>query len=115
MWIINPANPLQLSIFAAMHLIQLPDFLQLTIFICFCAIIAIQLFYYLYFFNRLAQYKTQEYPVSVIVCARDEAENIARNLPGILVQQYRTTHEIIVVNDNSTDETKFLLDEFKKS
>jgi glycosyltransferase involved in cell wall biosynthesis len=59
--------------------------------------------------------ESQEYPVSVIICARDEAENIARNLPGILVQQYRTTHEIIVVNDNSTDETKFLLDEFKKS
>ena len=57
---------------------------------------------------------SQEYPVSVIVCARDEAENIARNLPGILVQQYKTTHEIIVVNDNSTDETKYLLDEFKK-
>ena len=51
----------------------------------------------------------------MIVCARDEAENIARNLPGILVQQYKTTHEIIVVNDNSTDETKYLLDELKKT
>jgi len=58
---------------------------------------------------------SQEYPVSIIVCARDEAKNIARNLPGILVQQYRTTHEVIVVNDNSTDETKYLLKEFKKS
>ena len=30
------------------------------------------------------------------------------------MQQYRTTHEVIVVNDNSTDETKYLLDEFKR-
>jgi cellulose synthase/poly-beta-1,6-N-acetylglucosamine synthase-like glycosyltransferase len=121
MWIINPANPVQLTIFAAMYLLEIPDLLRLIIFTCFCAVIAIQLFYYLFFFNRLAQYRaplksaSQEYPVSVIICARDEAENIARNLPGILVQQYRTTHEVIVVNDNSTDETKFLLDEFKKS
>lgn len=104
-----------------MHLIQLPDFVNLTIFICFCAVVAIQLFYYLYFFRKLAQYKapvktaSQEYPVSVIICAKDEAENIAKNLPGVLVQNYKTTHEILVVNDNSTDETKFLLDEFQKS
>jgi hypothetical protein len=88
MWIINPTNPLQLSIFAAMHLIQLPDFLQQTIFICFCAIIAIQLFYYLYFFNRLVQYRapekkeSQEYPVSVIICARDEAEILPVTCPA---------------------------------
>jgi len=104
-----------------MYLLDIPDFWKLTIFVCFCAILAIQLFYYLYFFRRLAFYKqpakaaSQEYPVSVIVCARDEAHNIAKNLPGILVQQYKTTHELIVVNDNSTDETKYLLDEFKKT
>lgn len=83
--------------------------------------VAVQLFYYLYFFRRLAFYKapvkseSQEYPVTVIVCARDEAHNLVKNLPGVLVQQYRTTHEVIVVNDNSTDDSKFLLDEFNKS
>ncbi len=104
-----------------MDLIQIPSFWKLTIFSCLCVVVAVQLFYYLYFFRRLAQYQppakpsSQEYPVSVIVCARDEAENIARNLPGILVQEYKTTHEVIVVNDNSSDETKYLLDEFKKT
>jgi len=103
-----------------MELLHLPDFWKLTIFFCFCAVLAIQLFYYLYFFRRLAFYQppvkksSQEYPVSVIICARDEAHNIAHNLPGILVQKYKTTHEVIVVNDNSTDETKYLLDEFRK-
>jgi glycosyltransferase involved in cell wall biosynthesis len=82
---------------------------------------AIQLYYYLYFFNRLAHYKapqkeaSQEYPVSVIICARDEAANLVKNLPGILVQEYKTTHEVIVVNDNSTDESKYILEEFQRS
>ncbi len=71
---------------------------------------------------RLAFYKppaakatSQTHPVSVIVCARDEAANLAKNLPGLLEQQYRTTHEIIVVNDNSFDDTKYLLEELKKT
>ena len=93
----------------------------LIVFIVFCVITAIQIFYYLLLFRRLAFYKAPvktasiSQPVSVIICARDEAANLAKNLPGILVQDYKTTHEIIVVNDNSTDETKYIIDEYKKS
>lgn len=57
---------------------------------------------------------SQEYPVSVIICAKDEAPNLSVNLPGALCQDYTTTHEVIVVNDNSTDESKYLLEEFQK-
>jgi glycosyltransferase involved in cell wall biosynthesis len=91
------------------------------IFIVFCVVAAVQIFYYLFFFRRLAFYEPPlktaniSQPVSVIICARDEADNLAKNLPGILVQDYKTTHEIIVVNDNSTDETKYVIDEYKKS
>ena len=87
----------------------------------FAAVIAIQVFYYLFFFLRLAIYKKPkktvhvEHPVSVVICARDEAHNLANTLPGVLVQEYSTTHEVVLVNDNSEDETKYLLDEFKKS
>lgn len=87
----------------------------------FALIAAIQIFYYLYFFSRLAfhkpkqKIKTQTQPVSVVICARDEAENLSRNLPGSLLQTYKYTHEIIVVNDNSYDETKYLLEELRKS
>jgi glycosyltransferase involved in cell wall biosynthesis len=56
-----------------------------------------------------------EHPVSIVVCARDEAQNIAENLPGILVQDYKTTHEIVVVNDNSIDDSRYVIDEFRKS
>ena len=89
--------------------------------IAFIAIMAIQVFYYLFFFLRLAIYKKPkkdfyvEHPISVVICARDEAENLANNLPGVLVQDYNTTHEIVLVNDNSEDESKYLIEEFKKS
>jgi len=94
---------------------------QLILFIIFCSVTFIQLFYYLFFFSRLTFYKEKEKSnsrtnaVSVIICARDEAENLAKNLPGALVQDYRTTHEVIVVNDNSYDDSKYVLEEFKKT
>ncbi len=90
------------------------------LFLVFCTVTLIQLFYYLFFFVRLAVYKplqkntTQTHPVSVIICARDEAANLAKNLPGALVQEYKTTHEVIVVNDNSFDDSKYLLESFQK-
>jgi glycosyltransferase involved in cell wall biosynthesis len=94
---------------------------QEIIFIVLCSITAIQIFYYLFFFSRLAFFKnptkniTQTHPVSVIICARDEAANLAKNLPGSLVQAYSTTHEVIVVNDNSFDDSKYLLEEFERN
>ena len=99
------------------------NFTQLgqLLFILFCLVTFTQVFYFLYFFTRLAFYKkknkstSQTHPVSVIVCARDEAANLAKNLPGALVQQYKTSHEVIVVDDNSFDDTKYLLQEFKKT
>ncbi len=92
---------------------------KLVSFISFCSVIGIQVFYYLYFFIRLALYKaksssnTQTHPLSIIICARDEADNLIKNLPGVLVQHFNTTHEVIVVNDNSFDESRYILDELK--
>ncbi|MEO8721384.1 MAG: glycosyltransferase [Ginsengibacter sp.] len=51
----------------------------------------------------------------MIICARDEAENLVKNLPGSLVQKYSTTHEVIVVNDNSLDESKYILEEYQRT
>jgi cellulose synthase/poly-beta-1,6-N-acetylglucosamine synthase-like glycosyltransferase len=53
--------------------------------------------------------------VSVIICARDESRNLARHLPGVLVQDYPTLHEVIVVNDNSIDDSKYLLADLQKT
>ena len=90
-------------------------------FIGFCVITAVQLFYYLFFFLRLAFYKQKNktqsitHPVSVVVCARDEANNLEQNLPEVLMQDYPYTHEVIVVNDNSHDDTKYFLEEMEKT
>lgn len=65
-------------------------------------------------YNPEPKKASQQYPVSVIICAKNEAENLVNNLPGILVQDYRTTTEVMVVNDNSTDESKFILEEFQR-
>jgi len=104
-----------------MELLQLEINWRLLVFYAFAGVTAAQLFYYWWFFRRLAFFqprkkeKSQTHPVSVIVCARDQAANLTDKLPGVLVQTYPTTHEVIVVNDNSVDETKYLLDELKKT
>jgi len=91
------------------------------IFYVFATCIVIQVFYYLWFFSRVAFFKSkakdrsQQHPVSVVVCARDEDENLARHLPGLLVQNYTSTFEVIAVNDNSVDDSKYILQELKKT
>src|SRR6476660_7453462 len=95
--------------------------LGLLLFSVFAFIALIQLFYHWFFFSRLSFFKpegktkSQTQPVSVIVCARDEAANLATNLPGVLVQTYPTTREVIVVNDNSVDESKYVIAELQKN
>ena len=91
------------------------------IFFVFATATVLQLFYYSFYFSRVAFYKaktksqSQQHPVSVIICARDEDENLARNLPGVLVQSYPSTYEVVVVNDNSVDDSKYILQELKKT
>jgi len=52
-------------------------------------------------------------PISVIICARNEADNLKRFLPSILDQDY-PNFEVIVVNDRSWDKTADILREFEK-
>lgn len=92
----------------------------LVFFVLFSLVVLVQLYYHWWFFRRIAFYKPRErsksqtHPVSVIICARDEAANLVKNLPGVLVQTYPTTHEVIVVNDNSVDESKYVIAELQK-
>jgi glycosyltransferase involved in cell wall biosynthesis len=90
-------------------------------FAALCLVVLIQLAYYIGLFRLLANYTptpklhNQQQPVSVVICARDEADNIVKNLPGVLVQDYPTSNEVVFVNHNSTDDTKFLIDELRKT
>jgi cellulose synthase/poly-beta-1,6-N-acetylglucosamine synthase-like glycosyltransferase len=94
--------------------------LGLIIFSCFAAIAGIQVLYYLFFFSRVAFYRrrydpdhTPETRFSIIICAKDEERNLQKNLPSVLQQRYHIMHqpeyEVIVVNDNSEDDTRFYL------
>jgi glycosyltransferase involved in cell wall biosynthesis len=80
----------------------------------------IQLFYFLYYYARLALYKkparetSRQHAVSVVICARDEAQNLADNMPYVLQQQYASTFEVIAVDDNSYDDSKYVLEHLSK-
>ena len=58
-------------------------------------------------------FQTEQLPVSVIICAKDEADNLRRFLPTVLEQDY-PNFEVIVINDGSTDETDHLLRDMVK-
>ncbi|WP_291907637.1 glycosyltransferase [Chitinophaga sp. CB10] len=86
----------------------------------FAVIAGIQICYYLFIFSRVAFYSRkfdQDQPpaekFSVIICAKDEELNLQRNLPGVLQQRYHNhltpEYEVIVVNDNSEDDSRYYL------
>jgi cellulose synthase/poly-beta-1,6-N-acetylglucosamine synthase-like glycosyltransferase len=57
--------------------------------------------------------ENEQLPVSVIICAKNEAENLKHLLPFVLQQQY-SKFEVVVVNDASTDDTQQVLVELQK-
>ncbi|MDR0546103.1 MAG: glycosyltransferase [Dysgonamonadaceae bacterium] len=57
-------------------------------------------------------FPTAQPPVSVIIYARNEAENLETFLPSILEQNY-PEFEVIVVNEDSTDDTEAILSRLK--
>ncbi len=57
-------------------------------------------------------FSTEKPPVSVIICARNEADNLQKFLPSVLEQDY-PDFEVIVVNDSSEDNTDEILKLFK--
>jgi poly-beta-1,6-N-acetyl-D-glucosamine synthase len=88
----------------------------LSLFIVFAVSAAIQLFYYLFFYSASLSWKPSEKqpakkPVSVIICARNEGENLKKFLPSVLEQDY-PDFEVIVVNDCSEDNSYLILGNF---
>lgn len=91
-----------------------PEELLLTVFV---ASFGIDLFYYLFFFARTSFYKPGSPPemkegISVVICARNEAENLLDHLPRVFDQKYKN-FEVIIVDDCSIDETEDVLRAFK--
>jgi cellulose synthase/poly-beta-1,6-N-acetylglucosamine synthase-like glycosyltransferase len=85
----------------------------LILFYIFSSAAAIQLFYYYFFylplyFKKFVGSKSDGKPVSVIICARNESENLQKFLPSVLKQDY-PDYEVIVVNDCSEDNSYEIL------
>ena len=108
----------------------MPEFLNNfdTVSIVFAAIFllffVVQIVYYLYFFTGVAlrnknlkngkiTVRDNQPPVSVIICAKNEQENLQNFLPSILEQNY-PNFEVIVVNDGSYDDTEDVLNFLSK-
>lgn len=96
---------------------------QLVIFGLFVVAFLVQTCWWLGYFTNIFRYNRKflknrikfnyTYPeVSVIICAKNEEENLKKNLPVILNQLY-PSYEVIVVNDASYDNTEEVLAEMK--
>lgn len=77
-------------------------------------------FFYLSIFSRFAFSSAHQrisasanHPVSVIICAKNEMENLNKFLPSVLEQDY-PLFEVIVVNDRSTDGSQQWLENLAK-
>ncbi len=88
------------------------------LFYIFIAIAAIQIIYFFVFgvfaFAKIQRSKQQyDIPVSVIVCAKNEAENLKLLIPELVQQSYKN-FEIVLINDASSDETLEVMEGFQK-
>jgi glycosyltransferase involved in cell wall biosynthesis len=75
-----------------------------------------QTIYYLLVYSKVLSRKAKNVAptqpsVSVIICARNESENLSAHLPIILEQEY-PNYEVIVVNDCSSDDSEDVLKHF---
>jgi len=85
----------------------------------------VQLYFYLYYYrgviresHRISKGKitlgTAKPPVSIIICAKDQALSLEKNLPAILEQDY-PEFQVVVVNDASQDDTEDTLIRLEQS
>ena len=86
------------------------------VFYSFIAIVIIQVVFYgilygSFAFNKLKLKKGKYQSVSVIICAKNEAENLKRYLPSILKQDY-PNFEVVLINDASSDDSLEIMETF---
>lgn len=98
---------------------MLPDnSLQLILLTVLAVATLIQLLYYWIFFSRMAYSgkqsgNTGKPPVSIVLTVSNQYLALRDNLPAIMEQDY-PDYEVVIVNDNSDDDTSELLESFTK-
>ena len=94
----------------------LPEFLSIIAFLGFIVLVINYILNYLpvsLLRNSRFNSEVSTPPVSVVICAKNEDENLTEFLPKVLSQDY-PDFEVIVVNDGSYDNTENVIDEFAK-
>ena len=86
--------------------------------IAFAVIVFIQFIYYILIFGKFSFSKPSEtspkkLPISIIVCAKNEAENIRKYFPHLVSQNY-PDYEIVLIDDASSDDTLELFEGYEK-
>lgn len=89
-----------------------------VLFYVFVVFTVIQIIYYIAFFSFIFspqknKNKKAHIPVSVIICAKNEAKNLKKFLPSVINQKYGD-FEIVLINDSSSDKTLKVMKKFKK-
>jgi glycosyltransferase involved in cell wall biosynthesis len=82
-------------------------------------IVLVNCIYYLFFasfiFRRAQEIPyNKRFPVSVLVCAKNESENLKNHIPLWLAQDY-PDFELILINDSSSDDTLEVMNHFAAS
>ena len=95
---------------------------EIAALILFSTALIIQLYFVLFLFvkvlkqpkNKSDSYSHFRLPVSVIIAAKNEAVNLKNNLPVVLSQNY-PEFEVIVVLDQTIDNSETVLTELQKT
>ncbi|MCL2291308.1 MAG: glycosyltransferase [Bacteroidetes bacterium] len=97
------------------------DFISLylpeILIVVFGIVVLCQILYYVVIFSRFSFRKqktivSQNVPVSIVLTAKNDAHLLIKTLPELLTQVY-PQFEVVVVNDNSNDETPQLVTDFQ--
>ncbi len=113
---VNGTVPLPHMLFPEFKEFALPELLAILAFAGFLLIVINYLLNYLpVSVFKSTRFKTEAdlQSVSVVVCARNEDDNLTEFLPKVLSQDY-PDFEVVVVNDCSFDNTENVIDEFAK-
>ncbi len=90
----------------------------LFIFCLFITIVFVQFLYYIVVFGKFSFAKPQtvtpkKIPISVIVCAKNEEDNVKNFIPLLLEQNYYD-FEIVLIDDASSDDTLEVFEAYEK-
>jgi len=86
------------------------------VFYTFLVVVCIQVSYFILVFGKFSRLKEKiepnnNLPVSVLICAKNEAENLKTFLPSIVNQDY-PNFQIVLINDASYDNTLEVMEEY---